>query len=304
MSAKIIDGVTVAAEIKAEVKAQVAELKEKGITPCLAAVLVGDNPASKAYVGTKRRACEEIGINSLMKTPPADVSQEALLALIDELNADRAVHGILVQLPLPAHINEQKVIERLSPAKDVDGFHPVNVGRLVIGLDGFRSCTPAGIPELIVRSGLEIEGKHVAIIGRSNIVGKPMMNMLVQKGRDANATVTICHSATKDLPAVTRQADIVIAAIGRPEFVKPAMVKEGAIVIDVGINRVEDERAPKGYRLTGDVDFEAVKQKASAITPVPGGVGPMTVAMLMVNTVKAARMTGKKPRRPSAKAAT
>lgn len=296
MSAKIIDGVAVAAEIKDEVRQQVIKLKEKDITPCLAAVLVGDNPASKAYVGTKRRVCEELGITSVLKTPSDDVSEGELLELIDQLNADRAIHGILMQLPLPKHVDEEKVIERIAPTKDVDGFHPTNVGRLVIGLDTFRPCTPAGIPELIVRSGFEIEGRHVAIIGRSNIVGKPMMNILVQKARDANATVTICHSGTRDLPALTRQADIVIAAIGRPEYVKPAMVKEGAVVIDVGINRIEDHSVPKGYRLVGDVDFETVREKASAITPVPGGVGPVTVAMLMANTVKAARNAAKRKR--------
>jgi methylenetetrahydrofolate dehydrogenase (NADP+) / methenyltetrahydrofolate cyclohydrolase len=289
MSAKIIDGNRIAAEIKDEVKQQVAKLKESGVTPCLAAVLVGDHPASKAYLGTKRKTCEQLGIKSVMKTPPPDIPEDALLALVDKLNADPFVHGILMQLPLPEHIDEQKVIERMHPAKDVDGFHPVNVGKLMIGLDTYKPCTPAGVPALIVRSGLEIEGKHVAIIGRSNIVGKPMMNILVQKAKNANATVTICHSGTKDLPVITRQADIVIAAIGRPKFVKPDMVKAGAVVVDVGINRIDDERASKGYRLVGDVDFEAVKEKASAITPVPGGVGPMTVAMLMANTVKAAK---------------
>ncbi|MGH8502804.1 MAG: bifunctional methylenetetrahydrofolate dehydrogenase/methenyltetrahydrofolate cyclohydrolase FolD [Gammaproteobacteria bacterium] len=289
MRAKRIDGNAVAAEIRNEVRQQVSEITKTGTTPCLAAVLVGDNPASRVYVGTKRKVCEEVGIKSVMKTPPADIAEQALLALIDELNTDRAVHGILVQLPLPAHIDEQKVIERIDPAKDVDGFHPVNVGRLVIGLDTFRPCTPAGIPELMIRSGLEIEGRHVAIIGRSNIVGKPMMNILVQKAKAANATVTICHSGTRHLAKLTREADIVIAAIGRPRFVTPDMVKEGAVVIDVGINRVNDDSLPRGYRLVGDVDFEAVSEKASAITPVPGGVGPMTVAMLMVNTVKAAQ---------------
>jgi methylenetetrahydrofolate dehydrogenase (NADP+)/methenyltetrahydrofolate cyclohydrolase len=293
MSAKIIDGAAVAAEIKNEVTAQVSELRGQSLAPCLAAVLVGDQPASQAYVGTKRKVCEQVGIRSILRTPPADISEAALLALIDELNDDLAVHGILVQLPLPKSISEHKVIERVVPQKDVDGFHPVNVGKLVIGLDALKPCTPAGISELILRSDLEIAGKHVAIVGRSNIVGKPMMNMLVQKAHDGNATVTICHSGTKDLPAITRQADIVIAAIGRPKFVKSEMVKEGAIVIDVGINRVEDERATKGYRLVGDVDFEAVREKASAITPVPGGVGPMTVAMLMVNTVKAACAAGR-----------
>jgi len=294
MKAKRIDGNAVAAEIRGEVKQQVSEAAKAGLIPCLAAVLVGDNPASRTYVGTKRKVCEEVGIKSVMKTPPADIAEDALLALIDELNADRAIHGILVQMPLPGHIDEQKVIERIDPTKDVDGFHPVNVGRLVIGLDTLKPCTPAGIPELIVRSGLEIEGRHVAIIGRSNIVGKPMMNMLVQKGRAANATVTVCHSGTKDLASITCQADIVIAAIGRPRFVTAEMVKEGAVVIDVGINRVDDDSRPKGYRLVGDVDFDAVSEKASAITPVPGGVGPMTVAMLMVNTLKAAKAAAKR----------
>jgi methylenetetrahydrofolate dehydrogenase (NADP+)/methenyltetrahydrofolate cyclohydrolase len=295
VSAKIIDGNAIAAEIKNEVKQHVSDLRGNGLQPCLAAVLVGDNPASKVYVGTKRKVCGQVGIKSVMKTLPVDISEKALLRLVDELNDDGSVHGILMQLPLPNHIDEQKVIERIAPAKDVDGFHPINLGALVIGLPTYKPCTPAGIPELIVRSGLEIQGRHVAIIGRSNIVGKPMMNMLVQKTNAANATVTICHSGTKDLPALTCQTDIVIAAVGRAKFVKPAMVKEGAVVIDVGINRVEDNASPKGYRLVGDVDFEAVSEKASAITPVPGGVGPMTVAMLMVNTIKAAQQAAKKP---------
>lgn len=288
MSTIIIDGKAIAAEIRAEAREQATALKSKGIEPCLAAVLVGDNPASKAYIGTKRRACEEVGVKSVLHTPSADISEGDLLALIDDLNNDDTVHGILVQLPLPNHIDEDRVIERISPTKDVDGFHPANVGKLVIGLDTLKPCTPAGIPELIVRSGLEVSGKHVVIVGRSNIVGKPAMNILVQKAANANATVTVCHSGTPDLPAITKLGDILVAAIGRPEYVTADMVKPGATVIDVGINRVEDDTKPRGYRLVGDVDFEGVKEVAGAITPVPGGVGPMTVAMLMVNTVKAA----------------
>lgn len=290
MSAQVIDGKKIAQEIRDEARIAASALKQEGIEPCLAAVLVGDDPASKAYVGNKRRACEEVGIQSRMLTPSADITESELLALVDSLNDDDTVHGILVQLPLPAHINEDRVIERINPDKDVDGFHPTNVGRLVIGLDTLKPCTPAGIPELIVRSGLEVSGKHVVIIGRSNIVGKPAMNILVQKAANANATVTVCHSGTPDLPAITRLGDILIAAIGRANYVTADMVKPGATIIDVGINRVEDASAARGYRLVGDVDYEAVKEVAGAITPVPGGVGPMTVAMLMGNTVKAARM--------------
>ncbi|MGB0751372.1 MAG: bifunctional 5,10-methylenetetrahydrofolate dehydrogenase/5,10-methenyltetrahydrofolate cyclohydrolase, partial [Gammaproteobacteria bacterium] len=241
MSTIIIDGKAIAADIRAEASEQASALKDKGIEPCLAAVLVGDNPASKAYIGTKRRACEEVGVKSVLHTPTADISEDDLLALIDDLNGDNSVHGILVQLPLPGHIDEDRVIERISPDKDVDGFHPANVGKLVIGLDTLKPCTPAGIPELIVRSGLEVSGKHVVIVGRSNIVGKPAMNILVQKAANANATVTVCHSGTPDLPAITKLGDILVAAIGRPEYVTADMVKPGATVIDVGINRVEDD---------------------------------------------------------------
>ena len=290
MTAKIIDGKAIAAQILEEAKNEVEALRDRGVTPCLAAVLVGDVAASKVYVKTKRKACEKVGIRSVSHTPAADVSEPELLKLIDELNNDPAVHGILVQLPLPKHIDETKVIEAIDPSKDVDGFHPFNVGRLVIGLDTFRSCTPAGVQELLLRSGIEVAGKHVVIIGRSNIVGKPMANIVVQKEKGANATVTICHSRTNNLPEITRQADILISALGQPEFVKPDMVKQGAVVIDVGINRIDDPSSDRGYKLVGDVDFEPVSKVASAITPVPGGVGPMTVAMLMVNTVKAARM--------------
>ncbi len=290
MATQIIDGKAIAAEIRAEAKLAVDALKNKNIQPCLTVVLVGEDPASKAYVGSKVKACEETGVKSIKIVHQADISEADLLAQIDELNNDPSVHGILVQLPLPKHINEDRVTERIDPSKDVDGFHPVNVGKLSIGIDCLTPCTPTGIPEMIVRSGIQMSGKHAVVIGRSNIVGKPMMNILVQKGQKANCTVTCCHSGTKNLNEFTRQADILIAAIGVPEFVKADMVKEGAVIIDVGINRVDDDTVAKGYRLVGDVDYASVEPVASAITPVPGGVGPMTVAMLMSNTVKAAAM--------------
>lgn len=290
MTAKIIDGVKIAAEIRSEAKVEAQALKQQNIEPCLAVVLVGENPASKAYVGSKVKACEEVGVRSIKEALPADISQEQLLDVIDRLNQDDSVHGILVQLPLPHSIDENTVIERINPAKDVDGFHPVNAGKLMIGLDCLAPCTPAGIPELITRSGMDMQHKKAVIIGRSNIVGKPLMNILVQKGEKANCTVTCCHSGTEHLEKYTREADILIAAIGVPEFVTAGMVKEGAVVIDVGINRVDDIEHSRGYRLVGDVAFDEVKEVAGSITPVPGGVGPMTVAMLMKNTVKAARM--------------
>ena len=290
MATQIIDGKAIAAEIRAEAKLAVDALKNKNIQPCLTVVLVVEDPASKAYVGSKVKACEETGVKSIKIVHQADISEADLLAQIDELNNDPSVHGILVQLPLPKHINEDRVTERIDPSKDVDGFHPVNVGKLSIGIDCLTPCTPTGIPEMIVRSGIQMSGKHAVVIGRSNIVGKPMMNILVQKGQKANCTVTCCHSGTKNLNEFTRQADILIAAIGVPEFVTADMVKEGAVIIDVGINRVDDDTVAKGYRLVGDVDYASVEPVASAITPVPGGVGPMTVAMLMSNTVKAAAM--------------
>ena len=290
MTAKIIDGKQIAAEIRAEVKVKSKALIEQGIQPCLAVVLVGNNPASKAYVGSKVRACEETNIKSIKLELDADISEQALLDQIEALNNDKSVHGILVQLPLPHHMDEERVTEYIDPAKDVDGFHPENVGKLSIGIDCLAPCTPSGIPELITRSGIEMSGKHAVVIGRSNIVGKPIMNILVQKGEKANCTVTCCHSGTDHLANFTRQADILIAAIGVPEFVTAGMVKEGATVIDVGINRVEDLEHSRGYRLVGDVNFDDVKDVAGAITPVPGGVGPMTVAMLMGNTIKAAKM--------------
>lgn len=290
MAAKIIDGKQIAAQIRAEAKVEAAELIQQGKQPCLVVVLVGEDPASKAYVGSKVKACEETGIKSVKITHPVDISEADLMREIDRLNDDSLVNGILVQLPLPKHIDEDRVTERIDPNKDVDGFHPVNVGKLSIGLDCLTPCTPSGIPEMIVRSGIDMQGKHAVVIGRSNIVGKPMMSILVQKGDKANCTVTCCHSGTKDLAYHTKQADILVAAIGAPEFVKGDMVKPGATVIDVGINRVEDASAAKGYKLVGDVDFADVAPIAGAITPVPGGVGPMTVAMLMKNTIKAARM--------------
>ena len=293
MTATIIDGKAIAAEIRAEAKQEVLALVERNIHPCLAVVLVGEDPASQSYVGSKTKACDEAGIKSIKIVLPADSDEQSLLDQITTLNEDESVHGILVQLPLPKHMDEERVTEHIYPSKDVDGFHPVNVGKLSIGIDCLAPCTPSGIPELIARSGLELSGKHAVVIGRSNIVGKPMMNILVQKGAKANCTVTCCHSGTDDLTKFTRQADILIAAIGVPEFVTADMVKDGATVIDVGINRVDDAGRPRGYRLVGDVDFDSVKDVAGAITPVPGGVGPMTVAMLMMNTIKAARMIHK-----------
>jgi len=290
MTAKIIDGRSVAAEVRAEAKNEVEELLAKDIQPKLAAILVGNNPASKTYVRSKVRACEETGISSAKVELAASATEQELLDEIDKLNRDVNVHGILVQLPLPHHMDEERVIERIEPNKDVDGFHPENVGKLSIGIDCLTPCTPSGIPELIVRSGIEMSGKHAVVIGRSNIVGKPMMNILMQKGNKANCTVTCCHSGTDHLANFTRQADILIAAIGVPEFVTAGMVKDGATVIDVGINRVDDPEHSSGYRLVGDVNYEDVMDVAGAITPVPGGVGPMTVAMLMKNTVKAARL--------------
>lgn len=290
MTARIISGTQIAKEIKEELAKEVAELKEKyGITPGLATILVGDDPASHSYVGGKIKTCQSLGIFSDHHGLPEDTSQEDLLALVDKLNKDDRIHGILVQVPLPKHINENKVLYAISPDKDVDGFHPVNVGKMVIGEPCFLPCTPHGIQELIIRSGVSTEGAEVVVVGRSNIVGKPIANILVQKQKGANATVTICHSRSRDIAAHTRRADIVIAAIGRPKAITGDMIKEGAVVIDVGTNEVG--RTPEGKRiLVGDVDFEAASQKAAAITPVPGGVGPMTIIMLMKNTVQAARM--------------
>jgi len=290
MPATIIDGRRIAAEIRSEVQAETAELKRtRAITPGLGFILVGDNAASQVYVRSKGKACEEIGFHSVTKQLPGNTSEGQLLDLIAEFNADRSIHGILVQLPLPPHIDAQRILEAIDYRKDVDGFHPQNVGRLVIGLDCLRPCTPSGVLELLMRSGNDPSGKHVVVVGRSNIVGKPVMNMLLQKQKGANAIVTIVHTGVKDFPPLTRQADILIAAIGKPEAIHGSMIKAGCVVIDVGINRIEDAKAKGGYRLVGDVHFPSAVQVARAITPVPGGVGPMTIAMLMRNTLKAAR---------------
>jgi methylenetetrahydrofolate dehydrogenase (NADP+)/methenyltetrahydrofolate cyclohydrolase len=288
MVAKVISGTEVAEQIRQELKGKIAGLKSKGITPGLAVVLVGEDPASQQYVRNKGKACDELGIYSRTIILPNDTSEEKLLSIVDELNADPAIHGFLVQLPLPKHIDENKVLVRIDPTKDADGFHPMNVGRMLIGDPIFLPATPHGIQEMLVRSGNDPDGKHVVIVGRSNIVGKPVAAILMQKKKGANATVTVCHSRTKDLATIVRMADIVVAAIGSPKFITADMIKPGAVVVDVGTNRVDDPTAKKGYRWVGDVDFDAVKEKASAITPVPGGVGPMTIVMLMKNTVMAA----------------
>lgn len=292
--ARVLSGKPVAAAICEEVKQEVAALAQRGVVPGLAVVLVGEDPASQVYVRNKRRTCAELGIHSFSHDLPADTTEKRLLALIARLNADPKVHGILVQMPLPRHISEQRVLNAMDPAKDVDGFHPENVGRLLNGDDCYVPCTPAGCIEMLLRNGYDPAGKHVVVLGRSNIVGKPLAALLMQKRRGGNATVTVCHSQTKKLASITQQADILIAAIGAPEFVKARMVKEGAIVIDVGINRIPDPAKASGTRLVGDVDYKAVSRKARAITPVPGGVGLMTIAMLMKNTVEAAkRQSGK-----------
>ncbi len=290
MAATVIDGKAIAKEIRSEIKADVERLRmEYGVTPGLAVVLVGENPASVSYVRAKQRACEDAGIYSEQHNLPEDTPEEELLELVRELNAKDEIHGVLVQLPLPRHMDEGKVLEFISPDKDVDGFHPSNVGRMVIGKPRFLPCTPYGIQQLLIRSGVDPGGKHVVVVGRSNIVGKPIANILLQKKGGANATVTVCHTGTVDMAAFTRQADILIVAAGRPKVITADMVKEGAVVIDVGVNRVDDPTAKRGYRLVGDVDFESVKEKAGMITPVPGGVGPMTIAMLLHNTVLAAK---------------
>jgi len=288
MSARVLDGVALARVIREEVSAEVARSSGNGRKPGLAAVLVGEDPASAVYVRSKGKACEEAGMHSLTIRLPVETSEAELLATVDRLNGDPRIHGILVQLPLPKHINSDKVLQRIEPGKDVDGFHPVNVGKLVTGdQTAFRPATPYGVQQMLIRSGIETKGAHAVIVGRSNIVGKPMANLLIQQGTGGDATVTVCHSRTRDLPSVTRQADILIAAIGKAEFVTAEMVRPGAVVIDVGINRVDDPTRPRGYRLVGDVAYEPVAQVASAITPVPGGVGPMTIAMLLQNTLQA-----------------
>jgi methylenetetrahydrofolate dehydrogenase (NADP+) / methenyltetrahydrofolate cyclohydrolase len=289
---KLIDGRVAAEKVYAQLRREIAVLKSRGVIPGLAVVLVGDNPASRAYVRAKDKMCRELGLHSIKLELPAATTQDELLARVEELNRDCAIHGILVQSPPPPHIDEPAIVLALDPAKDVDGFHPVNVAKLVMGdASGFVPCTPLGCQRLVIESGIEIAGAHVVVLGRSMIVGKPLALLLMQKAAGANATVTVVHSRSRNLAAITSSADILIAAMGQPQFVRQNHVREGAIVIDVGINRIEDATAKRGYRLVGDVAFDEVAPKASAITPVPGGVGPMTIAMLMANTVKACRAT-------------
>jgi methylenetetrahydrofolate dehydrogenase (NADP+)/methenyltetrahydrofolate cyclohydrolase len=289
LPAEIIDGTAIAASIRAEVARHVQVLRARGVRPGLAVILVGDDPASQVYVRMKGKACEEAGMHSVTMRLDASTSQEELLAEIDALNSDPAIHGILVQMPVPKQINAEAVVRRIRPEKDVDGFHPINVGKVFIGeRDGFSPATPAGVQQLLLRSSVEIAGKHCVIIGRSNIVGKPMASLMIQNAPGGNATVTVCHSHTRNLAEHAKRADILIVAIGKPRTVTANMVKPGAIVIDVGVNRVDDSKSKRGYSLVGDVDFEGVRKVASKITPVPGGVGPMTIAMLLSNTLRAA----------------
>jgi methylenetetrahydrofolate dehydrogenase (NADP+)/methenyltetrahydrofolate cyclohydrolase len=289
MTARVLDGAPIADAIRAEVAEQVKRYRERGQQqPGLAVVIVGENPASQVYVKAKGRACEEAGMHSETVRLPQEISEAELLAVVDRLNADSSIHGFLVQLPLPAHINGERVLNRVNPAKDVDGFHPVNVGKLVIGdPTALRPATPFGVQQMLLRSGIDTKGANAVIVGRSNIVGKPMANLLIQPGKGGDATVTVCHSKSKDLPAVCRGADLLIVAMGKPEFVTADMVRPGAVVIDVGINRVDDVSQAKGYRIVGDVAYGPVSHVASAITPVPGGVGRMTIAMLLQNTLQA-----------------
>ena len=292
MSAKILSGTDLSAEIRAEVATGVIEMQEKhGVTPGLAVVLVGDDPASAVYVNNKRRACDQAGLFSDAAYLPATATEDEILSSVHGFNEDPRVHGILVQLPLPSGIDQHRVIEAINPDKDVDGIHPYNLGKLLQGRPDFAPCTPSGVVELLMRNGHDPEGANVVICGRSEIVGKPLAALLMQRARGGNATVTVCHTRTRDLPEATRAADVVVAAMGRPSAITADMVREGAVVIDVGINRVPDASARRGYRLVGDVDFEGVSQKAAAITPVPGGVGPMTIAMLLTNTLTAARIS-------------
>ena len=289
MTAKIIDGKKVASDIRTELKIEVEALKAQGIVPGLGVILVGDNPASKSYVAGKEKACAEIGIFSDNNHLPASTTQKQLMDLVERMNRDPKIHGILVQLPLPKPLDETRVLMAINPDKDVDGFHPVNVGRMVLGQKAFLPCTPHGVVQILARSGVRLKGAHVVVVGRSNIVGKPLANMLIQKNEAANATVTVCHTGTKDIGYFTRQADVVVAAAGHPGTITADMIREGAVVIDVGVNRINDASKKAGFRLVGDVDFDAVKEKASMITPVPGGVGPMTITMLLFNTVESAK---------------
>lgn len=295
MAAKILDGKAIAQDIRAELKEKTAELKKQGIIPGLGVLLVGDDPASRSYVTAKEKACEETGLYSREIKLPASASHAEILQVVENFNHDDQIDGILVQLPLPDSSMEQSVIEAINPDKDVDGFHPVNVGRMMLGLPAFLPCTPHGVLQILKRSGIKTSGAHVVVIGRSNIVGRPLVNLLSQKSELGDATVTMCHTRTKNMKELTLQADIVVAAVGRPNTVTADMVKPGAVVIDVGVNRIEDATRKNGFRLAGDVDYAAVSEKASAITPVPGGVGPMTITMLLANTVESAvRHHGKK----------
>lgn len=291
MSARLIDGTAIAQGIRTEVAEQVSGLRVRGVVPGLAVVLVGEDPASQIYVRSKGKACQDAGMHSETMVMSAETSETELLAVIDRLNADPAIHGILCQLPVPPHIHAEKILFRIDPRKDVDGFHPLNVGKVVLGdPSGFRPATPYGVQQLLLRSGIETKGAHVVIVGRSNLVGKPLANMLSRPGVGGDATVTMAHSRTRDLPGLCRTADILVAAMGKAEFIGVDAVRPGATVIDVGTTRVTDATRPKGYRLAGDVAFAAVREVAGAITPVPGGVGPMTIAMLLVNTVQAATL--------------
>ncbi len=289
MSAELLEGKKIAAEIRAELAVEIGRLKERGITPGLGVVLVGDDPASHSYVTAKEQTCRELGMYSDDNRLPATATRTELLDRIERLNNDPHIHGILVQLPLPRHLNETEVLNAVRPDKDVDGFHPVNVGRMVLGQPSFWPCTPHGVLQMLARSGVPTEGAHVVVVGRSPIVGRPLANLLLQKMPLGNATVTVSHTATRDVGHFTRQADILVVAVGRPRMITGDMVREGAVVIDVGVNRIPDPSKRSGFRLVGDVDFDAVRPKASKITPVPGGVGPMTITMLLYNTVEAAR---------------
>jgi len=296
MAASIIDGKALAEDMRCDIAARVAALAPRGVVPCLAVILVGDDPASVSYVTGKEKACAEAGLRSVERRLPADASEDEVVALVRAFNDDPAVHGVLVQLPLPKHVSEKRVIEAIRPEKDVDGFTPVNIGRMIIGDTCFLPCTPHGVIKLIERAGVPTKGAHAVIVGRSNIVGKPLMNLMVRK--DINATVTVCHTGTRDLAEHTRRADILIACAGMPNLITADMVKPGACVIDVGVNRVDDPTRAKGWRLCGDVDYEGVSAVAGSITPVPGGVGPMTITMLLYNTVESAeRVAGGADRR-------
>jgi methylenetetrahydrofolate dehydrogenase (NADP+)/methenyltetrahydrofolate cyclohydrolase len=290
----VLDGTAIAKQIRDEITRDTEALRARGITPGLAVVLVGEDPASQVYVTAKGKACQEAGMHSETIRLPVETSEDTLLATVDRLNADPRIHGFLVQLPLPRHINGERVLLRIAPEKDVDGFHPMNVGKLAVGdPSAFRPATPYGVQQLLIRSGVETRGSHAVIVGRSNIVGKPMASLFLLDGPGGNATVTVCHSRSRDLGTITRTADILVVAIGKPVLVTRDMVRPGAVVVDVGINRVADSKEPKGYRIVGDVDYGPVAEIAGAITPVPGGVGKMTIAMLLMNTLQAAKAAGR-----------